>query len=70
LGSGISEDEIPLLIGIYWRCIAMLIEWIEEDLGGFLKRDAVFFDIPLRLLIIPLELDALEPIDHIHTFPL
>jgi len=41
LYDGIAQDEIALLGGIGWRCIAILVEWIKEDLSGLLKRDTV-----------------------------
>jgi hypothetical protein len=55
-----------LLTGACWSGIAILIKWIKEDLSRFLKHNAMFFGVLLRLLVILLKRNTLKPVDHIH----
>jgi hypothetical protein len=69
LRSRIPQDKIALLLHL-GRCrIAVLIEWIKEDLSGFLKCNTMIQNIELRLLIISLELNALKAVHNNHTSP-
>ncbi len=47
------------------KSIACLVEWVEQGFSSFFKRDIMFVNITLYLVLVPSKLDALESI-HIH----
>jgi len=64
LSEGVTKYELTLLV--VGRCVARLIEGIEEHFRSFFESDAVLLRIGSCFVLIPFKLNALQSISDVH----